>query len=198
MLVETLIFYVATDGDDRWSGKLPSPISTGNDGPFASLARARDAAREARRGLTERRAVTIMVRGGKYFLDQQLVLDARDSGSREYPVTYTAYPGESPILSGGRKITDWETHEGQIMRCSLPGAKGGGWRSRQLFFNGKRQIRARYPNFDPDNPLYGGWSYMEGPADDGTISGYRFPEGTGAQSVYATVNRGRECDIVPL
>ena len=178
--MEALIFYVATDGDDLWSGKLASPNSNGDDGPFASLARARDAAREARRGLTEQRAVKIMVRGGKYFLDQQLVLDARDSGSREFPVTYTAYPGESPILSGGCKITDWETHEGQIMRCSLPGAKGGVWASRQLFFNGKRQIRARYPNFDPDNPLYGGWSYMEGPADDGTISGYRFPEGTGA------------------
>lgn len=180
VLVETLIFYVATDGDDRWSGMLASANKSGDDGPFASLARARDAVRETRRNLTDRQAVTIMVRGGKYFLNQQLVLDARDSGSREYPVTYTAYPGEKPILSGGREVTDWEPYEGRIMRSSLPAAKGGGSKSRQLFFNGKRQIRARYPNFDPDNPLYGGWAYMESPADDGNISAYRFPEGTGA------------------
>lgn len=178
--MDTLLFYVATDGDDSWSGRLASSNSSGDDGPFASLARARDAAREARLALTEGQAVTVMARGGKYFLDQPLVLDARDSGSRESPVTYTAFPGESPTLSGGRKITDWEPHEGEIMRASVPGAKGGGWKTRQLFFKGKRQIRARHPNFDPENPLYGGWAYMEGPADDGTISAYRFPEGTGA------------------
>ena len=30
-------FYVAVDGNDGWSGKLPSPNATGTDGPFATL-----------------------------------------------------------------------------------------------------------------------------------------------------------------
>lgn len=32
-------FYVATDGNDLWSGRLPSPNSNENDGPFASVTR---------------------------------------------------------------------------------------------------------------------------------------------------------------
>jgi len=36
-------------------------------------------------------------------------------------------------------------------------------RFRQLFFNGKRQRRACYPNPDRDDPLYGGWAFIEKP-----------------------------------
>ena len=45
--------------------------------------------------------------------------------------------------------------------------EGGRWRFRQLFFNGQRQIRARYPNFDPQDPIYGGWLFTaEGSAEE--------------------------------
>ena len=72
-----------------------------------------------------------------------------------------AYPGEQPILSGGQQITDWQPYEGQIMRAQVPELREGKWWFRQLFCNGQRQIRARYPNYDPDDPLYGGWAFME-------------------------------------
>ena len=35
--------YVATDGNDGWTGTLESPNADATDGPFATLARARDA-----------------------------------------------------------------------------------------------------------------------------------------------------------
>ena len=35
--------YVSPAGDDRWSGRLAEPNAAHNDGPFATLARARDA-----------------------------------------------------------------------------------------------------------------------------------------------------------
>ena len=38
-------FYVASDGDDGWSGTRPEPDATHADGPFATLTRARDAVR---------------------------------------------------------------------------------------------------------------------------------------------------------
>ena len=38
-------FYVATDGNDAWSGTLASPNAEKSDGPFATLQRARDAVR---------------------------------------------------------------------------------------------------------------------------------------------------------
>ena len=38
-------FYVATNGNDRWSGRFPEPNADRSDGPLASLAAARDAVR---------------------------------------------------------------------------------------------------------------------------------------------------------
>ena len=160
-------FFVATDGSDAWSGKLAAPNAGKTDGPFATLQRARDAVRElkaAQEGLTE--PVIVMVRGGRYYLESTFDLTAADSGTAEAPVTYTAYPDEIPVISGGRRITGWEPHAGKIVKCRLPETKGGAWRFRQLLVNGQRQVRARYPNPDPeDNRWNGRWAVSE--ADDG-------------------------------
>ncbi len=153
-------FYVATNGNNGWSGKLAAPNAEGTDGPFATLEKARDAARVViAEGLDK--PLTVMVRGGKYYLPDTFLLEKEDSGTRDHPVTYQAYPGEKPILSGGRKITGWKPYKGKILQADVPAAKGGKWRFRQLFLDGKRQIRARTPNFDPENPLYGGWAIAQ-------------------------------------
>src|ERR1051325_9494830 len=39
-------FYVATNGNDTWTGKLPAPNATRTDGPFATPQRARQAVLE--------------------------------------------------------------------------------------------------------------------------------------------------------
>src|SRR5215469_17727983 len=41
-------FFVAPEGNDGWSGRVPAP--TAADGPFATLGRARDAVRAWRKG----------------------------------------------------------------------------------------------------------------------------------------------------
>ncbi len=104
-------FHVATNGNDSWTGKMDTPNAARTDGPFATLARAHDAVRELKveqNGLIE--PVTVMVRGGKYYLSETLVLSAKDSGSQDCPITCTAYPGEKPILSGGKKISGWKPY----------------------------------------------------------------------------------------
>ena len=71
-------FFVATTGNDNWSGQMPNP--SGQNGPFATLKRARDAVRGViQSGLTE--PVTVAVRGGTYYLDETLVLDSQDNGT---------------------------------------------------------------------------------------------------------------------
>jgi hypothetical protein len=40
-----LELYVSPNGNDAWSGTLPTPGKEGQDGPFASLLRARDEVR---------------------------------------------------------------------------------------------------------------------------------------------------------
>ena len=87
-------FFVATDGNDAWSGTLREPNAQGTDGPFATLHRARDAVR----GLKRRGPVVVMVRGGTYCLREPLVLGPEDSGTAESPVIYCAAPGEEANL----------------------------------------------------------------------------------------------------
>mgnify|MGYP000443601265 CR=1 FL=1 len=153
--------YVAADGDDGFSGKLPVVNAARTDGPLATLEAARDAVRKLKAaGLTE--PVTVHVRGGLYELRRTLKLSPEDSGTAKAPVVYRAYQGERPVLIGGRRLTAFVPHQGQILKADL--AKQGlkGVYFRQLIFDGQRQHLARYPNFDPANPYGGGWAYVDG------------------------------------
>jgi len=157
-------FYVAPWGDDGNPGT--------EDKPFATLKRARDAVRELKERV--KKQIIIFVRGGTYYLLEPLVFKPEDSGADGRPVTYAAYPGERPVISGGVKIkADWESFRDGIVRCSLPEVKKGKLYFTQLFINGKRQIRARYPNYDPENPLVHGKGYIN--AKDGLSEDTDFP-----------------------
>jgi parallel beta-helix repeat protein len=151
-------FYVAPNGNDAWSGKLAEP--KGNDGPFASVVRARDAIRQskaAQGGLKE--PVTVRIRGGKYFLTEAITFGPEDSGTPQCPISYEAYPGEQPVFSGGKPIVGWQPYQGKILVAQLPEVQAGSWYFRSLFANGQRQIRARYRNVDSADPYRKGFLY---------------------------------------
>ena len=152
-------FYVALNGNDAWSGRLPESNADKTDGPFASLERARDVVRKLKeKGLPEG-GVTILVRGGTYFLPEALRFAPEDSGSEAAPITYAAYPGEAPVISGGRPIGPWR-REGELFVADVPNVAEGAWYFRQFFVGDERQIRARTPNLDPENPYTGGWHFV--------------------------------------
>ena len=158
-----LVLYVATGGSDTWSGALAAPNQGGTDGPFKTLDRARDAIRALKKaGPLPPGGVTVRVRGGTYEIAASFKLTAEHAGSRAAPVVYRAQPGEKVILTGARRITGFEPYKGAILKADV-GAQGfKGIYFRQLFLDGKRQILARYPNFDPSNPHGGGFAYVEG------------------------------------
>src|SRR4030042_498865 len=56
-------FYVSPNGSDKWSGPLADPNRRRTDGPFATIRRARDAARELRQRRPDG-SITILIRGG--------------------------------------------------------------------------------------------------------------------------------------
>jgi hypothetical protein len=134
-------FFVATNGNDLWSGTWPSPNSKRTDGPFATLSRGVLAARNAHQVAGP---CAVYVRRGTYFLNQPLILIPQDSG-----LDLEAYPGENPVLSGGRQIEGWQaaTIAGkQLWVADVPGAREGKWYFRELWINGRRAVRARHPN----------------------------------------------------
>jgi len=103
----TVDFYVATDGKDAWSGTLPEPNRDGTDGPFATLARARDAVRRLRASQPET-SVVVQIRGGVYRLAETVVFSLEDSGKGDSTITYAADPGEKPVFSSGQEIKGWK------------------------------------------------------------------------------------------
>jgi len=163
---DVVMFFVSPIGNDSWSGLLPEPNTAKTDGPLATLHRARDLARDAKANI-KRGSIEIQLRSGKYYLTHPLMLNPQDSGTQECPIVWSAYPGEKPIISSGGELNGWTPYKDGILQCSCPAAKGGKWKFRQLFLNGQRQIRSRWPKFDKEDPLYGGWAMTQAPADTG-------------------------------
>ncbi|MBY5361540.1 right-handed parallel beta-helix repeat-containing protein [Rhizobium leguminosarum] len=140
------IFYVSPDGKDTWSGLLPTADEQGGDGPFASIERARDAARE--KGGTN----TIALGKGDYYLARPIVFDTRDKG-----LIVTARCNEAPILHGGQRVRNWVQEADGRWRAplKLPPDEAVG----DLFVNGIRQTRARFPNAPADGDPHKGWLF---------------------------------------
>lgn len=139
------VFFVTTNGNDGWSGHLARPKRDASDGPFATLPRALDAAREFKaRWANKNDSPTICVRAGTYFLTAPLVLKTEDSHMK-----LSAYPEEHPVISGGRSITGWKevTVAGKkLWTAEIPEVREGKWFFRELWVNGERRVRARHPN----------------------------------------------------
>ena len=145
--------FVSQEGNDAWTGKLAEPNAARTDGPFATLARARDEIRSMQTGKPLSRPVTVYVRGGVYPLDSTLVFLPQDSGTDKCPITYASYPGEKVVLSGGRAITGWkkatprsEVTRPELWTAEISGVKQGEWYFHELFADGQRRQRARSPN----------------------------------------------------
>jgi len=136
-------FFVATNGNDSWSGLLATPNGRRSDGPLATVGHAVWAAREWRRNHPETGNCTVTLRGGNYFQEKTLTLGPQDSG-----LTIAAYGEEHPIISGGRRIEGWKETEvgGRKLWMAELGDERRDWMFRELWVNGRRAIRARHPN----------------------------------------------------
>lgn len=131
-------FFVAPDGNDRWSGTKAA--ASRDDGPFATVARAQAAARQLRPTLKPGQRINVQLRGGRYQLAQPLHFGPEDSG-----LIVAAFPGETPVLSGGRKIDNWMSTADGRWRAELADVKEGAWGIRRLVVNGLACERPRLP-----------------------------------------------------
>lgn len=153
-------FFVAPNGNDRNPGT--------ESRPFGTLNRAQQAVRH----IAGKRPVTVWLREGTHYLTAPLTFTASDSGSHDNPVAYAAYQGESVLLSGGRRLAcTWTPYKHGIMKSPVPHDAS----FTQLFVNGKRQIRARYPNYDPSVAGKSGHLQAAGKIPDSATDPYAGP-----------------------
>jgi parallel beta-helix repeat protein len=140
---EPLSYYIAANGDNQNSGRSP-------DRPFATLEHARNAIRQLKQQQKGQlsQEVKVILRGGTYYLNQPFRLTPEDSGQENAIISYQAYPGETPILSGGKQIQGWQeetVNQRKMWTVKLPEVQQGKWYFQQLWVNGTRRYRARYP-----------------------------------------------------
>jgi hypothetical protein len=136
-------YYVAPNGSDSNPGTLAQP--------FASLAKAQSTVRATllpNHCGTRTTPIMVQLRGGLY-TTQALSFTSVDSGcGSAVPVIYQNYPGETPILSGGRQITGWTSINGQAIcagntNCWQVTLPAGTPNFEALFYNGQRRFRPR-------------------------------------------------------
>ncbi|HPM82885.1 MAG TPA: right-handed parallel beta-helix repeat-containing protein [Candidatus Anammoximicrobium sp.] len=152
--------YVSPSGSDAWSGSLPAPDKDGRDGPLASLIRARDELRRLKAAGNLGDGAVVNLRGGTYRLTTALALGPEDAGTPQTPIIWRAHEDEKVTLTGSLPVSGFKPWKGQIMVADLKGTALENVAFRQLFFRGQRQVMARYPNVDPEDPHFGQWAYV--------------------------------------
>ncbi len=134
---------VAPNGRDDWTGRLAEPEPQRQDGPLATVMAAVMSVRIERVQGRCLGPVTIWLRGGPHALKRPIELTADDRD-----LTIAAWPGETPIIDGGVRITGWTvgTVAGRAAWTAQVGdlvERIGPWRS--LFVDGARRTRSRLP-----------------------------------------------------
>lgn len=130
-------FHVAKNGNDQNPGTKSAPFST--------IQQAQTAVRQIiATGLQA--DLTIWIREGTYQLTAPLHFTPQDSASRQHSITYSGFPNENATLSGGQEVSNWQSIGENKWTTTISEVASGDWTFRQLFANGKRLTRARYPN----------------------------------------------------
>ena len=138
-------FYISPVGSDANLGS--------KEQPFRTIPRAREAVRQSKQ--KTKGPITVWIRSGTYYLNEPVVFEPADSGTTDGWIKYAAYPGEKATMSGGKRLDcDWVPYQEGIWRCEIPEAREGKLNFTQLFVNGKRQVRARFPNYDNSDPKH--------------------------------------------
>ncbi len=153
--------YVSPSGNDQSIGSI--------DAPLESLEHALSEAQHLRE--KDNLPVTILLRKGTYYLKNTLRINNENAGTEKAPLKIAGYQKEQVVLSGARTLMlKWEKAEGNLMKAKLD----ENFSFSQLYINGKKKIRARYPNFDPTENIFNG--YSEDAISKDRVKGWKNPK----------------------
>ena len=126
-------FYVAPNGSDSNKGT--------EEAPFKTITQAQKAVRAINGTMTG--DISVILRGGTYQLPSTVNFTEADGGKDGHYVRYKAYPNETPLVTGGIPMSGWTIHDEKNNIWKVENVDA---RFRQLYVNGKKAIRARFPN----------------------------------------------------
>jgi hypothetical protein len=174
-----LEFHVSPSGSDTNPGTEAKP--------FQTIAHARDCVAKLKDKMTK--DIVVYLHGGTYAISEPIVFDSNDSGTNGFKVVYKAATRQTPIVSGGKVIKNWALHdkEKNIYKASV-----GNLNFRQIYVNGVRGIRARFPNRTDEKTLEG---YLLG----GTVTGkapYQFKVNPAELKGWETWGNLNEVEVV--
>ena len=179
--------YVSVNGsDDTGTGTAAQPLRT--------LQRATSLLRVARACPTCGGPGTILLSRGTHYMENVLHLEPNDSG-----LTIRAMPGVKPeecVLSGGRVLANltWLPSErgGGVMKAQI----GVGARFSTLFKpNGRRAIRGRHPNANPETQ--GLWTPHTRTGYNNAVNMSAFPQETRKQTCSPRMTPGGDGISIP-
>ncbi|HLG76946.1 MAG TPA: hypothetical protein VKX46_11070, partial [Ktedonobacteraceae bacterium] len=149
-------YYISPTGSDSNSG-------TSITAPFATLDHARQVVETVNGNMSG--DIVVYLLGGTYPLSQTLAFTPRDSGTNGHQVIYEAYPGQTPVLSGGTPVTGWTQYNGSIYKAHLSRPD----KLRSLYVNGHRAVMDS--KTIPSQGCWGTYAVTAGQASWAWVSG---------------------------
>jgi len=95
---QTATLYVSPTGSTDGDGSLSSPLD--------SLTTAKNAVQKLKS--QHEGDIQVLFQGGRYEVHETVIFSTQDSGSKTQQITYAAAPGETPVFSAGKAITNWK------------------------------------------------------------------------------------------
>ncbi len=124
--------YVSPIGNDANNGTRKQPLQT--------LEKALSVINQS-----EDKEITVWLSGGVYPIEKPLVFI--NAGNRKLPaIIFKAVDSQKPVISGGVQLKNWTKNENGQWECRLPEKLFNIKNARELFIDGKRATRARFPD----------------------------------------------------
>lgn len=170
--LQAIDVWIAPNGDDSAPGTKDQPVQT--------IARGVDMLRTLR---TEESDVPLAIHilPGRYQMTETVLLTQADSGNADSPLLIegvdppkeaSAPDSQRVILAGSMPITGWKKSSfralSNVWEADLtgtvfdPASSDESKKIKNLYWNDRRLIEARYPNYEPDYPYAGGYAFVPG------------------------------------
>ncbi|MET8947821.1 RICIN domain-containing protein [Streptomyces sp. NPDC004542] len=128
------------------SGGRDSNSGTSVTSAFRTIGKAQRTVRALKARMS--RDIVVNLRGGTYALTKPVEFTPADSGRNGHSVVYQAYGTETPVVTGGRTVKGWTAAGGGQYKAPI-----GDLDFRQMYVDGARATRARYPDVGSDFQL---------------------------------------------